>query len=185
MLCSHVEGFLEDLACDVIGAYDAASVPIEQLPIGLRAHQVIGDGQPWSHTDKLARWKAVKTWLAHPLVSDSGSKPGGCMDAELHIKGFANPGSNEVTALFKTLGFDDVWSEIAKIETDQIYKNTLDAMVARRNQIAHGKADATVTLGDARDYGTRMDHLASVFDRMAAQHINHQLNVANCWDLLV
>jgi hypothetical protein len=184
MLCSHVEGYFEDLVCDIVAIYDLGSVPLEVLPVELRAQQVVGDGSTWKHTDRMMRWSALQGWRGHPLIADVGIKPAGCMDADLHTDGFATPGSGEVAALFKSLGFADIWADVKAIEADQIFRQSLDAMVARRNQIAHGKADAVITLADARLYGSRMDRLATLFDQAAETRVSRQLTVASCWNLL-
>ena len=57
--------------------------------------------------------------------------------------------------LFKTVGISDVWSLFKTVEPDQVIFQSVNAIVLRRNQIAHGKADATITLGDAQLYVLR------------------------------
>jgi hypothetical protein len=53
--------------------------------------------------------------------------------------------------------------------------------VNRRNQIAHGKADATITLADAKIYVERAERLAEVFEQIVTAEINARLALTDCW----
>jgi len=181
LLCSHVEGYFEDLIADLIAAYDKLAGQVDMLPVELRAHQVIGPGAKWELKEPAKRWQAVQTWAAHPLLRADVAKAAGCLEASLHTDGFSNPGTTEIEWLFKTVGITDVWAAFKSIEPDQIYSKTVDVIVNRRNQIAHGKADATVTLADAVKYVQRAERVAEVFDSVVTTALNNQLKITDCW----
>ncbi|PTQ12101.1 hypothetical protein CLG96_05920 [Sphingomonas oleivorans] len=67
------------------------------------------------------------------------------------------------------------------IEPDKVVKSAIDAIVNRRNQIAHGKVDATVTLGDAEIYVDRVERVAVVFDIIVTNELNTRTKVTDCW----
>jgi RiboL-PSP-HEPN len=184
LLCSHLEGYFEDLICDLIQAYDNLTTQVTQLPEELRARQVMGEASKWEIKDPIKRWIAIQAWASHPLVNDGCKKAPGCMEAALHTKGFSNPGTNEIEYLFKSVGIDDVWSQFKAIEPDQLISQSVDIIVNRRNQIAHGKADATITLADARNYVERAERLADVFEQLVTMEINIRLSLPDCWQAL-
>ncbi len=184
LLCSHLEGFFEDLISDLISAYDKLTNQIDLLPEDLRAHQVMGAASKWEIKDRDKRWQVVQAWASHPLIQVGAAKSRGCMEAALHIDGFSNPGSNEIDGLFKTVGFPDIWSLFKQIEPDQIVLQSVNAIVLRRNQIAHGKADATITLADAHLYVRRAERIAEVFEAIVTRDINERLALVDCWQEL-
>lgn len=182
LLCSHLEGFFEDLVADLISAYDHLLTDIAQMPDELRAIQVMGASSKWDQKDPIKRWQTVTAWAAHPLIQLVGiTLPPKCMDAEVHTMGFANPGTTEIEDLFKTVGIAKVWDNFAAHENDQIVKNAVNVIVNRRNQIAHGKLDASITLSDATTYMVRARRVATVFDVVVSENLNGRLNTGSCW----
>ena len=103
---------------------------------------------------------------------------------ELHTKGFANPGTTEIESLFKTIGITQVWDEFARLEPDMLVKSSVDAIVNRRNQIAHGNLESTVTRADVETYLTRAQRLAEIMDQLVDLHICSRLSISNVWTLL-
>lgn len=184
LLCSHLEGYFEDLICDLVDAYDKLTTRVISLPEELRARQVMGATSAWDIKDPKKRWEAVKAWAAHPLVNIAASKTPGSMESDLHIDGFSNPGTTEIENLFNTVGINDVWVLFKAFEPDQIISQSVNAIVHRRNQIAHGKTDATITLADAKIYVERAERLAEVFEQIVTAEINARLALADCWQEL-
>lgn len=110
LLCSHIEGYFEDLVSDLIAAYDHLASHVALLPDELRAQQVTGGSSKWELKDPHKRWQTVQAWSVHPLIQSDAEKPVGWMEASLHIDGFSNPGSNEIESLFRTVGISDIWA---------------------------------------------------------------------------
>jgi hypothetical protein len=183
LLCSHLEGYFEDLISDLIEAYDKLTTQVTLLPEELRACQVMGASK-WEIKDPNKRWEAVQAWASHPLVHVGVAKPPGCMEPGLHIDGFSSPGTNEIEGLFKTVGINNVWELFKAIEADQILSQSVNTIVHRRNQIAHCKADATITLADAKIYVERAERIAEVFEQVVTVDINARLTLADCWQEL-
>jgi hypothetical protein len=184
LLCSHLEGYFEDLICDLIHAYDNLTTKVTQLPEELRARQVMGEASKWEIRDPIKRWKAIQAWASHPLIDDDCKKVPGCMESALHTDGFSNPGTNEIERLFRSVGIGDVWTQFRAIEPDKLISQSVDIIVNRRNQIAHGKADATITLADAKNYVERAERLADVFEQLVTIEINVRLSLPDCWQTL-
>jgi hypothetical protein len=172
------------LVSDLIAAYDHLASHVALLPDELRAQQVTGGSSKWELKDPQKRWQTVQAWSAHPLIQTGAEKPIGCMEAALHIDGFSNPGSDEIQSLFKTVGVPDIWVLFRAIEPDQLIFQSVNAIVHRRNQIAHGNADATITSSDANLYVQRAERIAEVFEQLIFDEINYRLTFQNCWDAL-
>jgi hypothetical protein len=148
--------------------------PFERCPIRIdhRSPQFLRQ-QPGGQT--------VQAWTSHPLVHASVAKSPGCMESELHTDGFSNPGTGEIEELFKTVGMANVWVLFKAVEPDQLIAQSVNAIVHRRNQIAHGKADATITLADAKIYVERAERIAEVFEQLVTVEVNSRLALADCW----
>ncbi|WIW50240.1 HEPN domain-containing protein (plasmid) [Bradyrhizobium sp. 62B] len=184
LLCSHLEGYFEDLVSDVVTAYDVLASHVILLPDALRAHQVTGGASRWEVKDGTKRWQIMQAWAAHPLIQVTAEKPTKCMEASLHTDGFSNPGTGEIEALFRTVGIPSVWELFKKREPDQLIFQSMNAIVHRRNQIAHGDASATITLADAQLYVARAERIAAVFDTIISHEINLQLTYEDCWSAI-
>jgi hypothetical protein len=184
LLCSHLEGYFEDLISDLISAYDHLASHVALLPEELRARQVTGGSSKWEIKDPNKRWEMMQGWAIHPLIRSNGEKPVGCMEASLHIEGFSNPGSNEIEHLFRTVGIVDIWTHFKAIEPDQLIFQSVNAIVHRRNQIAHGDANATIPLADAELYVKRAERIAEVFEQLVSDEINFRLTYFDCWSAL-
>ncbi|WP_197422566.1 MULTISPECIES: MAE_28990/MAE_18760 family HEPN-like nuclease [unclassified Phenylobacterium] len=175
LLSSHLEGFFEDLVVDVVEAIDTGAATPSVFPEAIRARQVLGEPSRWTNADQTKRWEYVRGAAAAPLFHDNEPHVAGNLDAELHIAGFANPGTKEIKELFKTVGIADCWAAFHVIEPQQGYKNEVDAIVGRRNQIAHGDLSAIVTILDIDAYARNFRHTATVFSRIAEDHVRSSL----------
>jgi RiboL-PSP-HEPN len=82
------------------------------------------------------------------------------------------------------VGISDVWTQFKAIEPDHVIFQSVNAIVLRRNQIAHGKADATITLSDAQLYVQRAERIAEVFEQLVCNKINYRLTYEDCWGAL-
>lgn len=184
LLCSHLEGYFEDLIADLIAAYDHLASHVALLPDELRAQQVTGGASKWEIKDPNKRWEYMQGWATHPLIQADAEKPPGCMEASLHIDGFSNPGSKEIEYLFKTVGIQDIWERFRAIEADQLIYQSVNAIVHRRNQIAHGDTNATITSADADLYVKRAERIAEVFEELISNEINFRLTYMDCWTAL-
>jgi hypothetical protein len=183
LLCSHIEGFFEDLIGEALFAYGKIANDIDRIPREIISHQVIGRPERWNNCDMIKRWQIFDECVRHPLIKKDKEKIPSSIDPELHTKGFANPGTGEIDSLFKTIGFSDVWDKFSKIESNRIIKTCVDAIVHRRNQIAHGQMDSTVTRTDVERYMENVRRLAEVMDCLVEQEICTRLELDDAWAL--
>ena len=184
LLCSHVEGFFEELIGDVLQFHETNKTSVNALPLRLKTTQlwnIVGV----SDTASDARKWAIIQALRKSVIADDGSQCDiGILNQELHTKGFANPGSNDVARLLSTVGVDDVWGMLEAAGLG-LLKNSLDAIVGRRNPIAHGDANAAATPNDVEQYVKDMLTLASEISGITAQHLQSSSGVSDPWLLLI
>lgn len=184
LLCSHVEGFFEDLIIDVLAAYELLAGTVGRIPVEIRARQVIGLPTPWDNSDPLKRWDLIQECVRHLLINGDAAITSAAIDAGLHIHGFANPGTAEIGSLFKTVGVMDVWDRFAKVEADRLVKDAVDAIVHRRNQIAHGSMESIVTRADVDIYVARTKRVAEIMDEIVANEIGSRVGKAQIWEIV-
>ncbi|MEW6212779.1 MAG: HEPN domain-containing protein [Acidobacteriota bacterium] len=186
LLCSHLEGFFEDLVLDILRFHELNETQINNLPLRLRIVQL------WRHLDLVEKANDQKKWaviqsVRNSTVADETLKCEiGMFDLEIHIKDFANPGSKEVEKLFHNAGIDDIWNFVeARGSGSKILKTSLDSLVHRRNQIAHGDAGATATPNDVKQLIIDMRRLTKVFDLVIADYLSACSTGSYPWDILV
>jgi hypothetical protein len=176
LLCSHMEGFFEDLVSACLEFHERNGTLAGELPLRLRVVQIWRSREPPDGASDECIWRMIEGVRDAPLANDSTVCRCGLLDSELHVHGFATPGSKEVDKLFASAGILDVWSAIAEENTDVArVKTNLDAMVHRRHPVAHGDAGVAPTRGDIESYLSDMIVLAEHFDsavekRLIASH---------------
>ncbi len=171
LLSSHLEGFFEDLVVDIVEAIDTGASTPAVFPAAIRARQSLREPSRWANANQEKRWEYTREAAESPLFNDNVLHVAGNLDSGLHTIGFANPGTSEIKDLFKTVGITDCWTAFNAIEPQQGYKNEVDAIVGRRNQIAHGDLNAIVTILDLDGYSCNFMHTAGVFSQLAEIHV--------------
>lgn len=175
LLSSHLEGFFEDLIADIVEAIDRGAATPAAFPDAIRARQVLGEPARWSNSDQMKRWEYIRDAASMPLFNDNTQHAPGNLDTGVHTNGFANPGSSEIKDLFKSVGISDCWSSFHAIEPQQGYKNEIDAIVSRRNQVAHGDLNAIITVSDIEAYSENFERTADVFSQIAESYVGNYL----------
>jgi hypothetical protein len=153
LLCSHLESFFEDSIVDVLTFHECNNTSMNSLPDRLKVIQTLR--KPL--TDNLGsdqKWKIIED-ISQSQFTDVGNKCyQGILDANLHLKGFASPGSENVRDLFKGVGIDNIWELVEQqVNTNRFNKN-LNNFVNRRNNITHGSAADKPTIENVRGYLT-------------------------------
>jgi len=171
LLSSHIEGFFEELIGDIINTIDSGVQTPSAIPEAIRIRQILGDPSRWSTEDQIRRWNILRKAASSPLFDDNAIHVSGQLDPGLHTDKFSNPGTTEIQALFKTIGIDNCWDDFHVIEPRKTYRYEIDAIVSRRNQVAHGDLNASITDLDIEAYIRNFRHTALVFSQMSQNHI--------------
>lgn len=179
LLCSHLQGFLEDLVSDLISAYNCLANSPQLLPRELVVHQVVGELGKLSNTDIFKQFESLCEFVNHPLISAEPCKLS--MKASFITEKFGNPGTKNIESLFKSVGVRDVWGKLFEIEKNRLLRDSLDSLVARRNEIAHGNYSANATKADLDRYVVNAKKLAEIFNSIISSSIELSLGISDCW----
>lgn len=180
LLSSHIEGFFEELVEDVINAIDQGIQTPGAMPKEIRIRQVLGEPSRWQIEDQSRRWDFIRSAAESPLFGDTATHVAGLLDPGLHTDRFSNPGTTEILSLFKSIGILNCWEQFHAIEQRKTYKNEIDAIVSRRNQVAHGDMNSIITDLDIEAYMKNFRHTATIFSQMTQNHI--AIHLPNfCW----
>jgi hypothetical protein len=116
LLCSHLEGFFEELIEDALHAFDLLAPTVAAIPLAIRQKQVTYRLRLAEPADLDRDWRRLLECVAHPLLQDDHPCLPGTrkIDSELHIKGFANPGTGEIDWLMASIGVSECWARRQK-----------------------------------------------------------------------
>ncbi|MFI2662460.1 MAE_28990/MAE_18760 family HEPN-like nuclease [Micromonospora carbonacea] len=172
LLCSHLEGFLEDLAIESLDALASFQAPVAQLPLILRALHVedhLKELEPIK--DRKARAPRIEKmfadeggfWTFGSQISTTMLRP------KTVCSQMSNPGSKEVRQFLDLLGVD---IEGHLRETGSLsLLHRINGLVGNRNSIAHGERGVNPTSGDVDTYLTLVEDLSREIDSALANAV--------------
>ncbi|MBK1986224.1 hypothetical protein A0J48_001430 [Sphaerospermopsis aphanizomenoides BCCUSP55] len=184
LLCSHMEGFFEKLIEDILQFHEINQTRISELPVNLRVIQIWKDPEGLKNAPSQKKLNHIKDISVNIFVDDNQLCKGGSFNLDLHIKGFASPGSGEVEKLFRSVGIDNIWNLVEQKAGTSILKSSLDNVVGKRHPIAHGNAGVKPTPRDVTIYIKDMCKLAIVFNIIVTEYICINFNQQDPWNQL-
>jgi RiboL-PSP-HEPN len=180
LLCSHIESFFEDAIVDILDFHQRNQTPMNILPSKLKFIQTMR--KPIS--DSLSyerRWRILEEISKSYFVDENNRCQPGVFKAELHLKGFASPGSEAVESLFDGVGIAKIWNRVENQSGSTTLKRSLDGFVARRNNITHGASSDKPTLSDVKIYIRDMCTIVKIFDRVITNYLVDDFQVSSPW----
>jgi hypothetical protein len=184
LLCSHLEGFFEDLVEDTLRAFNLLAPTVASIPLAIRKKQVTYKLRLAEPPNLDRDWHGLLECVSHPLLRDDHPCLPGArdIDSDLHIKGFANPGTGEVEWLMASIGVTECWTIVADRLGNRRGADTVNAVVNRRNQIAHGNLESSVARPDVEDYVAVLELVCGVFDTVVELHLASYTGIPDPWD---
>lgn len=183
LLCSHIESFFEDSIVDILTFHEYNQTSMIMLPDRLKVIQTLRK----PITDNLGadkRWKIIET-ISQSVFADMNNKcHQGVFEVNLHLKGFASPGSDNVDDLFKGIGINDVWKLVENKVNSNRLKINLNAFVNRRNNITHGSAADKPTMENVRNYVRDVCSIVVMFNEIVTEYLIHNFNVREPWEII-
>ena len=183
LLCSHIEAFFEDLIIDVLRFHENNQTSIDMLPIHLKVIQIIR--KPLSENlvpEK--KWTILESISQSSFMDKAERCSVGMFNANLHLKGFASPGEENIENLFKGVGVLRVWDLIqVKAGTNNL-KISLNNFVNRRNNITHGGFTDKPTIGDVKTYIRDVCKVTIIFNDIVTKYLTDDFNVENPWQVI-
>jgi hypothetical protein len=183
LLCSHLEGFFEDLMEDSLRAFNLRAPNVKAIPMVIRQKQVTHRLRTAEAADSERDWHRLLECIGHPLLRDDDPcSPGDRkIDPELHIKGFASPGTSEIDKLMASIGVVESWAIVTAELGNKRGADTVNAVVNRRNQIAHGNLESSVSRPDVEGYINVLELVCEKFDAIVGRHLASCIDDPNPW----
>jgi hypothetical protein len=167
MLCSHLEGYFEDVILEFVDKLCKSNICMGRIPGKLKVAHIKKDLAIHNNREDLVK-KLFTNYSK--LWDDAQTIKSGYLDGERITSDFANPYPKKVENLFKNIDLR-IWKNIPyKLKSD------LDAIVSRRCDIAHGNLNSTVSSEDAKRYYCSALDLIGRIDRKIERYLNEIIN---------
>lgn len=170
MLCSHIEGYLEDVVIEFVDELCKNRVQAGKVPGKLKVTYM---------TEYLKKLRYEESWIKKlftdysKLWIDNQILEEGDIEGERIVSDFGNPGSGKVEEILKCIGVE-IWNQIPpKLKG---VKYDLDAIVYRRNAIAHGDLESSVTSEDVLRYHESAVKLTGWINNLIENHLKQIIN---------
>ncbi len=180
LLCSHIESFFEDLVIDILTFHEYNQTSMSMLPDRLKVIQTLRK----PITDNLGsdkKWKIIENISRSPFADTNNKCYQGIFDLNLHLKGFASPGSDNIEYLFNGIGINDIWKIVENRTNITRLKKNLDDFVNRRNNITHGSAADKPKMENVHNYVCDICAIVIIFNATVTEYLVNNFNVQPPW----
>lgn len=152
LLCSHIEGYVENVGSLAVARIGTKNMPKGKMPPAFRYHlsrdlivRVKQSDNPGTIAAKLDELMArdANVWDKTPHLSDP-------LASEIFVGNFSTPKHERISDFFGRFGYSNFHHDLSRRLTQQgpACKNMVDQVVDQRNKIAHGDR---VTTGSPND----------------------------------
>ena len=155
LLCSHLEGYIEDLGTLAIDRMERHSLPKKSMSNGFKYHlsrDLIDDFSKLTDPSRIAE-KIDELLARDGHIWDSSANFAAPLPSAAFVGNFATPRHDNIRRFFARFGFQDFQHSLAQ-ELKANYpvcRNMVDNIVDQRNKIAHGDPLTEVTPSDLQD----------------------------------
>ena len=173
LLCSHVEGYLEDRLAEFLDTLKENIVDCKLIPPIIKVKICKQDLAMLENKDTNVLIERIPIFIEkywEIWCSDDVMKPDNFPIINYDDWKIGNPGSTKLEQALKGIGIDDIWGKINFHEENRILKGDLDGLVDRRNNIAHGHLESSATSNDVRRYIDTMTQLINEIDKIISEH---------------
>lgn len=160
LLCAHLEGYLEDLAVDIVDCLVRNGSRSTDVPLPLRmlhfeshASRLLAQQGQILQTNDTSEVEAFFRDQAS-LWGGPWQPPTGVLDATLATAKMSNPTSAEIRRFLAKLGITDAFRPImgsSHIASPQALRDRIDDLVRKRHAVAHGAANTADSLPTSED----------------------------------
>lgn len=184
LLCSHMEGYFENIVESFLQFHECNNTPHVNLPLSFKVLHLWKYIEVSERVDNETKWHAIQALKSSYIADESGRCVKGTFNLEVVTRGFSSPGSKEVEKLLKTIGIEHIWERIEERSGSRVLQGSLNALVNRRHPIAHGDSSAIATPHDVALYVEDMTNLARICDGVIGDQIALHNSEIRPWDFL-
>lgn len=155
LLCSHLEGYIEDLGTLAIERIELNLLAKKSMSSGFRYHlsrDMIDDFSKMTDPTRIA--KKIDDFLVRDgHIWDSSSNFVAPLPPQVFVSNFATPRHEDIRRFFARFGFQDFQRSLARRLQGNydVCRNMVDNIVDQRNKIAHGDQLTAGTPTDLQD----------------------------------
>ena len=155
MLCSHLEGYIEDLGALAIDRMERNRLPKRSMSSGFRYHlsrDLIDEYSKMTDATRIA--EKIDIFLVRDgHIWDSNPNFTAPLPSEAFTGNFSTPRHENIVKFFARFGFQDFQQSLAaRLNRNYMAsKNMIDNIVDQRNKIAHGDHLTAGTPSDLQD----------------------------------
>lgn len=174
LLSSHIQGYIEDISDLIVRHLINDQVDSAALPDSLRFYatkSAISAIRETSDPEQIVnRIRHYSTNFAEVLFVGGAATPR--FAGTEYKDGLGNPTVEEIRKFFNRFGIKDYSGQMGKRLRNEwpIVENAVNQIVDRRNKIAHGDTQATLTVRELNDYVKLIRKFASASDRVVTSH---------------
>ena len=152
LLCSHIEGYIEDIGSLAIDRIQDRNVKKDSLPLEFRYYLSLDNIrriQTSQHPDTTA--EAVLDFMRQAGAIWDTSREFSQIDAAGFNSSFSSPTHRKIRQFFRRFGFKEYDGRMRrKLQTKVTCINTVNNVVHQRNAIAHGDQRVRTSSADLR-----------------------------------
>lgn len=173
LLSSHIQGYIEDLSDVVLNRLVEDNIGSHHVPDSLRFHAAKTAIKELKEADNYSAIKKIREFNVtyDDILRLSGPVSPDFLGSE-YKDGFGNPTVKEISRFFGRFGLNDFLGQMGKRLKSEwpIVENAVNQIVDRRNKIAHGDIQATLTVLELSQYIKLSRKFASSTDRVVTSH---------------
>ena len=181
LISSHLERYVRAVNEEVINAMNVNEVSAARIPVELRLLHADAS------IDSLAKtqWNKREVSLQSFLDSDGwlwSDGKGHRMQHDRLLRWLKSPDSDRLVRYYKYWTINDIFTSITKKRStrDELRAN-IDALVTKRNNIAHGDNGENATQSDVRAYKKAVITFAKRSDKLLAKTIARHFGLKSIW----
>lgn len=170
MLCSHVEGYMEDILEEFIGSIRESGVDCKRIPTILKVMLCKPGLKSLNNSDQNVLARRIPDFIKnYEAIWWSEEK----MDSERFPEfirrdwQIGNPWPDVILTYLEKIGIGDFWDD-----SNRTLKGDLQTLVDKRNLIAHGHFEATATRDDVNRYVESAKKLVDFLDVRIERHLD-------------
>lgn len=175
LLCSHIEGYIEDLCEVVLDRIVSKQSRKNKFPNRFYFQflkGVILEIKSTEDPDAIIS-KMIGLYDEHhihlPLQSTAGvfSDP---LPLDAFVKGFSNPTFHKICKMLKNFGYEDYRADLQRTLRAEflVHTNMIDNIIAQRNKIAHGDPHASSSPADIAEMILSVEKFCQSTDDLTA-----------------
>lgn len=174
MLCGHFEGYVEDRLLEFIDEIKISQIKCIKIPPQLKVWLCkpgLAMLETEDHNSLIERIpKFIERYTAM-WEHDEVLAPEDFPNIDYEDWKIGNPGSKVLEKNFRRIGIDSIWQGIDS--KNSTLKGDLDALVTRRNYIAHGHFESSATSIDVKRYVKSISELVGRLDDITFRHLRN------------